>query len=120
MADPRPASRWSLSGGTDPDPRFTLANERTFLAWIRTGLALIAGAVALEGFGLHLDPTVRSILAAGLVVIGAAVGIGAGIRWVRVEQAMRHGRALPFPSLIPLLVLVTVLVAIVLLALVAF
>ncbi|MBU1607433.1 MAG: DUF202 domain-containing protein, partial [Alphaproteobacteria bacterium] len=43
-------SRWShrlLSGGTEPDPRFTLANERTFLAWIRTSLAVLAGGVAV-------------------------------------------------------------------------
>lgn len=33
--------------GTEPDYRFTLANERTFLAWIRTALALIAGGVAV-------------------------------------------------------------------------
>ncbi|MBM4509720.1 DUF202 domain-containing protein, partial [Rhodococcus hoagii] len=32
-------------GGEDPDPRFTLANERTYLAWVRTGLGLIAAAV---------------------------------------------------------------------------
>ena len=36
--------------GTEPDPRFTLANERTFLAWMRTALAFIAGGVALEAF----------------------------------------------------------------------
>ena len=35
------------SVGEEPDYRFTLANERTFLAWIRTALALIAGGVAL-------------------------------------------------------------------------
>jgi hypothetical protein len=33
-------------GGTDPDPRFTLANERTFLAWVRTALAVVAGLAA--------------------------------------------------------------------------
>ena len=36
-----------LAGGDEPDPRFTLANERTFLAWVRTALALLAGMVAL-------------------------------------------------------------------------
>ncbi len=39
-----------LLGGEEPDPRFTLANERTFLAWIRTSLALLAGGVAVEAF----------------------------------------------------------------------
>ena len=48
--------------GTEPDPRFTMANERTFLAWIRTALALIAGGVALEALGLPLQPTLDSAL----------------------------------------------------------
>ncbi|NDV10205.1 DUF202 domain-containing protein, partial [Rhodococcus sp. IEGM 248] len=39
-----------LGGGTEPDPRFTLANERTFLAWIRTSLALFASGIAVEAF----------------------------------------------------------------------
>ena len=107
-----------LRDGTEPDPRFTLANERTFLAWIRTGLALIAGAVAIEGFGIELDETVRGIVAVGLTLLGVAVAVGAGVRWLRVEQAMRHGRPLPFPTLIPFLVLGSVVVAATLLVLV--
>jgi putative membrane protein len=35
-----------ISSSSDPDYRFSLANERTFLAWIRTALALVAGGVA--------------------------------------------------------------------------
>ena len=107
-----------LRDGIEPDPRFTLANERTFLAWIRTGLALIAGAVAIEGFGIDLDETARSVVAVGLTLLGVAVAVGAGVRWLRVEQAMRHGRALPFPSLIPFLVVASVLVAVALMVLV--
>jgi putative membrane protein len=42
---PEPAWRHE---GTEPDYRFTLANERTFLAWIRTALALLAGGVLLH------------------------------------------------------------------------
>ena len=45
------SSRWAQrlrSTGSEPDPRITFANERTFLAWIRTSLALIAAGVALE------------------------------------------------------------------------
>lgn len=115
MADP---TRRILGGGTEPDPRFTLANERTFLAWIRTGLALIAGAVAIEGFSINLDETIRGILAVLLILLGATVAIGAGVRWLRVEQAMRQARPLPFPTLIPFLVIATVLAAVVLLLLV--
>ena len=43
-------SRWLLPHGSEPDPRFTLANERTFLAWVRTSLAFLAGGTALEAF----------------------------------------------------------------------
>ena len=42
-------TRWWVSAddGEEPDYRFTLANERTFLAWVRTALGLLAGG----GFG---------------------------------------------------------------------
>ena len=44
---PRKPLSQSLLGGEEPDPRFTLANERTFLAWIRTSLAFLAGGIAV-------------------------------------------------------------------------
>jgi len=42
--------RWVYGAGDEPDARFSLANERTFLAWIRTSLALLAGSIAVEAF----------------------------------------------------------------------
>ncbi|HBH59897.1 MAG TPA: hypothetical protein DDY41_17580, partial [Arthrobacter bacterium] len=67
-SDPVPASRGKIAerllpGGTEPDPRFTLANERTFLAWIRTALALLAGGIAIEAFtsDLFLEPVRKSL-----------------------------------------------------------
>ena len=65
--------RHVFEAGTEPDPRFTLANERTFLAWIRTALALVAAGVALEALALPLQPALRFtasmiLLALGLVV----------------------------------------------------
>jgi putative membrane protein len=51
--------RWVCGEGSEPDPRFTLANERTFLAWIRTALALPAGGVALEALTVSLLPGLR-------------------------------------------------------------
>lgn len=105
-------ARQLLPGGTDPDPRFSLANERTFLAWIRTGLALIAGGIAIEGFlAQTLVTPVRTAFVLVLLALGIAVSGGAGVRWLRVERAMRNGIPLPFPVLVPLLAVGAVLAA---------
>jgi putative membrane protein len=90
--------------GTDPDPRFTFANERTFLAWVRTALALIAGGIGLEAFVPELAfPGVRQALACGLVLLGVLVSATAFRRWERSERALRTGASLPVPWLAPLL-----------------
>lgn len=81
--------------GEEPDPRFTLANERTYLAWIRTALALIAGGVALEALGLPLQPALRLAGSSVLVILGAAVPLLAWWTWGTVERAMRDGTPLP-------------------------
>lgn len=90
--------------GTTPDYRFSLANERTFLAWIRTGLALIGGGLAVAAFVPPLRwPHVREVIAVGLLVLGAAVALRAVDHWARCERAMRLGQPLPpsrFPALL--------------------
>ncbi|VXA99796.1 YidH family protein [Citricoccus sp. K5] len=104
---PRARSRFAatvLDGGREPDPRFTLANERTFLAWIRTSLALLAGGIAVEAFtGSVFDPLTRTVLGTVLLGLAALLALTAGFRWVRVERAMRHGRPLPLPLIVPVL-----------------
>lgn len=100
--------RWrprSLREGRDPDPRFTLANERTLLAWLRTSMALIAGAVALEAFAADTIPAgIRTPLAVVLLVCASALALYAFRRWLRMESAMRHGRPLPAPGAAVILV----------------
>ena len=93
-----------LPGGTEPDPRFTLANERTFLAWIRTSLALLAGGIAIEAFtaDLFAEP-VRKVLAVLLLLLGMMLSAGAAVRWVRVERSMRNNPPLPLPLVVPLM-----------------
>lgn len=96
-------ARWPplSSVGHDPDYRFSLANERTFLAWIRTALALLAGGVAavqlVPAFKFHGG---RLILGVTLVVLAIMVAAGSYHRWVANERAMRLGQSLQ-PSLVP-------------------
>ncbi|WP_348762316.1 DUF202 domain-containing protein [uncultured Salinisphaera sp.] len=80
----------------EPDYRFTLANERTFLAWIRTALALLAGAVAITQLVPDLGvPLARQIIASSLAVISIAVVAGSALRWRTTQQAMRRSQPLP-------------------------
>ena len=104
MTDVKDWRRRLLEQGDDPDPRFTLANERTFLAWIRTSLALTAGGIALEAFsGDALPGGVRKVIAVGLLLLGALLGVMSWLRWYSAEKAMRKGTSLPLPLIAPLL-----------------
>lgn len=95
--------RWRREGA-DPDYRFTLANERTFLAWIRTALSLLAGGVLLDQFADRLAPRAAVVaLAVGLALLSAVLGGLAWSRWKANEIAMRHDRPLPGTMAIPLL-----------------
>jgi putative membrane protein len=85
--------------GSEPDPRFSLANERTFLAWIRTSLAFAASGVALKAVTLSIPGAVQTAAALLLVVISLAAGARAWFGWMRVERALREDRVLPGPSI---------------------
>ena len=120
MTDPE--HRWPSSvyaHGHEPDPRFSLANERTFLAWIRTALALVAGAAAVDALPLPLSDTVQGLLAATLALAGLLTAGAAWRGWARTERAMREGSTLPSnPAM--LVVLVAVAVAAVVLGVASF
>ncbi|BBY74616.1 hypothetical protein MPRF_15150 [Mycolicibacterium parafortuitum] len=80
----------------DPDYRFTLANERTFLAWIRTALALIAGGIAVVQFVPEFGiPGTRHGLSIVLTAGGGVLAALAVRRWQRVQAAMRRNEELP-------------------------
>lgn len=88
--------------GRPVDYRFTLANERTFLAWVRTSLALLAGAVAV----LHLLPlgwsdAMRTVVGLLLTALAGTITVYAPLRWYRVQRIMGRGGTLK-PSLLPL------------------
>lgn len=97
--------------GENPDYRFTLANERTFLAWVRTALALMAAGVAvvqyLPGLGAG-----RHALGFLLVALGGVLAASSYSRWARNERAMRLGRRLPDSPLPQLLAGALTLVAV--------
>ena len=90
--------------GSEPDPRFTFANERTFLAWSRTGLALIGGglvAAQVLHFGLG---GVHLLVAIPAIALGGLIGIASYRRWEVNERAMRLGKPLGYSPLTRMLV----------------
>ncbi|HEY0211596.1 YidH family protein [Acerihabitans sp.] len=98
--------------GKNPDYRFSLANERTFLAWIRTALAFLAGSIAIDqltpDFAL---PAIRVMLAILLAIGGGAMALVALRRWAENEQAMRLEAPLPYTRLLPAVAFFLVLIA---------
>jgi putative membrane protein len=86
--------------GSEPDPRFTYANERTFLAWNRTALALIAAGLAITSLlpEFHLRYG-RRIIGVPLIALGALLAFTSYRRWEDNERAMRLGRPLPASNL---------------------
>jgi putative membrane protein len=87
--------RWVYDAGEEPDPRFSLANERTFLAWVRTALAMLAGGVALHALTVPSTGWLRGVLVVVLIGVGGLVCVFALVRWARIERAMRLRQPLP-------------------------
>lgn len=87
--------------GNFPDYRFTLANERTFLAWIRTALAFMAAAIGIDQLAPELAPAfVRCSLVVILGMTAAGLAYYAWRRWTNNESAIQHNSALPFPRVL--------------------
>jgi putative membrane protein len=83
--------------GADPDPRFTFANERTFLAWSRTALALVVAGLGIVQL-LPPFPGVaigRHLLGVPLIFLGMVLAVAAYTEWVRNQRALRRGEPLP-------------------------
>ena len=113
MTGSDPERRWPrqvYAVGTEPDPRFTFANERTFLAWIRTALGFLAAGVAIAAVARLSGPVGLEIRVASavLIICGLACGVLAFRRWMVNERAMRLGEPLPSS---PMLLIVTAVVA---------
>lgn len=79
-------------GRSSVDYRFILANERTFLAWLRTGLALVAGGVALDQFvAVASGSDFVQWLAVATIGLGAIVGVVGIVRWRQADTVMHSG-----------------------------
>lgn len=86
------------SRGAEPDPRFSLANERTFLSWIRTSLALMAAGVALEALDVPIDEAFRLFAAIVFVVLATLAATQAWVGWFLTEKSIRNGEPLRGPG----------------------
>ena len=109
LAELLPRSVERDSGGTEPDPRFTFANERTFLAWSRTALALVVAGLGIVQLLPPFPgvPAGRHLLGVPLIVLGAVLAIVAYSEWVRNQRALRRGEPLP-RSIIPWILAATI------------
>jgi len=93
--DQEPAASFEAAE-QEPDYRFTLANERTYLAWIRTSLGFLACSVAVHQFLSPAEfPVLRTAIAAICTLLAIALRVGALLQWRRVQRAMRLGQPLP-------------------------
>lgn len=100
MDDVRPRRpHWVYQAGSEPDPRFSLANERTLLSWIRTSTGFAAGG---GGMLLVRDLVGRELslfLSVSAFSLSLTIIIGAVFRWAVTERALRLDRALPSPTM---------------------
>lgn len=111
-----PDNRWPrrvYSEGSDPDARFSLANERTYLAWLRTALALMAAGVALEALRIPAQESVRMFLVIALALLGSLTAIIAFLHWAASERALRRREPLPPPRLAAVLSVVLAIASLV-------
>lgn len=97
----RPRSVYGV--GTEPDPRFTLANERTYLAWVRTSLACMAAGIAFDSFVTTVPGPIRVTVGAGIVAIGIVCAGSGYRRWMANERALRRSEPLTASLLAPIL-----------------
>lgn len=99
-----PNADWWPSEGDEPDPRWSLANERTLLAYSRTALGLVVAGLAIAGSHSVADlPLWVALLGFPAIALGAAVAIAGRRRFLDTQRAMRLGEPLPAPLLAALL-----------------
>ena len=108
---PDPAAAAAGGEESEPDARFTWANERTFLAWSRTALALVVGGLAVAQLLPPFPgvPGARHVIGVPLILLGAAIAVLSYTEWQANQRALRRGEPLP-RSLLPRLLAGTIAV----------
>lgn len=108
--EPVAAERW-WERGEEPDYRATLANERTFLAWTRTALALLAGSLAILPLHQFAPFPLRLALSSYLIALAVVATVTGYLQWRHRQQRMRMGRPLGHTSWQAVLALAFLLLA---------
>lgn len=111
MSADRRFPRSVYGSGEEPDPRFSLANERTFLAWLRTALAMYAAAFALEALDVPAATGWRIAAAVVFLGLGTLAVLQAWMGWRATERSLRRSEPLPGLSTGAILVVGVVLAA---------
>lgn len=94
----RPTPPWWPTDGEEPDPRWSLANERTLLAYQRTGLGLLVAGFAVAGSrSIAEAPTWFAVIGLPLIVLGGVVAVEGRYRFLHAQRAMRNGDPLGLP-----------------------
>lgn len=105
--------------GEAPDYRFSLANERTFLAWIRTALGFLAAGVGLDQLAPDLaTPQLRAGISLLLCLFSAGLAVYGYVRWLRTEKAMRLRQDLPYTHSLQMISLMMAAIAVAVMVLV--
>jgi putative membrane protein len=94
----------------EPDIRFTLANERTFLAWVRTAIGLVAAGVAV--FHLFEVTVATTTLSLVLLAAGALSGVAGYMHFRKADRAIRRGETLPTNTVTAVVMTGAVLIAV--------
>ena len=99
-----PRTKTESTAGNEPDPRWSLANERTLLAYERTALGLLVAGLAVSGSQALADaPLWFAALGVPFIVLSAAVALEGRRRFVTAQEAMRTGAPLEAPVVATLL-----------------